>query len=68
MKHIKNETYVVIPELPEEQQRPFSEWLIGQTLPVIDDEGENRYNCAYKWDYDKWLAYWQKGKNAPVYD
>lgn len=68
MKHEKGKTYVVIPELPENEQKPFSDWLTGQTLPIIDSEGENAYNCAWKWDYDKWKAYFEKGQIAPVTD
>jgi hypothetical protein len=65
---IKDIDYVVIPELPKEQQEPFNKWLIGQTLPIVEKEGVFKYKCAYKWDYDKWLAYWERGKTAPIYD
>jgi hypothetical protein len=64
----KYEHYVVVSELPVEHQKPFNDWLIGQTRPFVESEGENQYNCAYKWDYLKWLGYWIKGKTAPIYD
>jgi hypothetical protein len=64
----KNIDYVVIPELPQEHQQPFIEWLTGQTIPLIEGEGENSMKCAYKWDYDKWLSYWSNGRIAPVTD
>jgi hypothetical protein len=65
---IKNVDYIVISELPEEEQKPFRKWLVGQTLPLIEEESKNKYNCAYKWDYDKWLSYYRKNQNAPVTD
>jgi hypothetical protein len=60
--------YIVIPELPKKEQKPFSRWLTGQTQPLVVEEGENQYKCAYVWDYNQWKAAWVKGKTAPVYD
>lgn len=60
--------YVVIPELPEEQQALFTKWLDGQTVPIVGEEGENKFKCAYKWDYDQWYASWSKGKTAIVWN
>lgn len=60
MEIIRN--YVVIAELPQEQQEPFNKWLIGQTRPAIETEGDNKYNCAYRWDYDKWLKWHYVGR------
>ena len=63
--------YVVVNELPEDQQKPFSDWLIGQTLPVIEEE-ERKYGkvtiTAYSWDYEYWYDYWIKGEEALVTD
>jgi NOL1/NOP2/fmu family ribosome biogenesis protein len=42
--------FPVIEDLPEEEQAPFREWLIGQTVPVNDD-GSHGY---YQWDYERW--------------
>lgn len=53
MNFEKNVNYIVIEELPEDQQEPFSKWLYGQTVPIIESEGD--HHCAYKWDYDLWL-------------
>lgn len=64
----KQKFYIVIPELPKEQQEPFSNWLRNQTAPVIEEEGENRFNCAYRSDYNKWLSYWLKKQVAPIND
>lgn len=50
----KNKDYVVITELPEEEQTPFVRWLAGQTRPLIEAEKENKWNCAYAWDYKCW--------------
>jgi hypothetical protein len=60
--------YVVIAKLPIEQQEPFKKWLIGQTCPAMDCEGENKFNCAYVWDYNDWLNAWKMGKIAPIND
>ena len=57
--------YIVISDLPIEQQEPFKKWLIGQTCPAIDTEGKNKYNCAYVWDYKYWLSEWVNGKETP---
>lgn len=64
----KGEDYIVISELPEEQQEALKKWLIGQTMPVVEQEGENAHNCCYRRDYDHFLAYWQAGQIAPVND
>ncbi len=64
----KGKEYIVIDELPEEQQAPLRKWLIGQTVPVILQEGENAHDCCYLWDYNKWLTYWKAGRSAPVTD
>lgn len=55
-KWIKGENYLVIPELPLEQQKPLNEWLAGQSCPLIEGEG----NCCYPWDYENWLKYWKR--------
>ena len=60
--------YVVIPELPKEQQKPLWKWLVGQTMPIVEEEGENARECCFKWDYDQWYEAWSRGRIAPVYD
>ena len=52
---VKNKHYVVINELPKEHQIDFENYLSGSTIPVIKKEGENSFNCAYIWDYEKFL-------------
>jgi len=42
----------VIEDLPEHEQKPFYEWLRGQTCPVNED-GSHGY---YQWDYERWKA------------
>lgn len=68
MEFIKNINYIVISELPQEQQEPFNNWLFGQTRPLVEQEGENARNCAYKSDYNIWLNHWKKGQEAPMHD
>lgn len=57
--------YIIISELPPEQQSPFKKWLVGQTRPVVEEAGEDKYNCAYIWDYKNWFSHWEKGLEAP---
>lgn len=64
----KNVDYIVIPELPEEQRVPLWTWLFNQTVPVVAAEGENAYECCYKWDYDRWYESWKKGETARITD
>ena len=63
--------YVVLEELPEDQQRPFSFWLEGQTMPAVVAE-DIKYGkpvlCAYYEDYEKWYEAWRKGKIAEILD
>ena len=68
MKKNKEGGYVVIHELPKEQQEPFKLWLEGQTVPIVEDEGENKLWCAFKYDYDKFLRSWKVGLVAPSID
>jgi hypothetical protein len=64
----KKEHYVVIPLLPIEQIEPFSKWLHGQTVPVIEEEGEYANKCAWLWDYKKWHEAWSTGQVAIILD
>lgn len=63
----KNVDYIVISDLPIDQQRPFENWLKGQSMPMIESEGESRYKCAYKWDYDRWIEYSSEIANATMH-
>jgi hypothetical protein len=53
---------VFIDELPVEQQKPFGEFMCGQTQPMIDP---NR-SSPYSWDYENFLRY-KEAKYIPVY-
>lgn len=64
----KKEHYVVIPLLPTEQVEPFSKWLYGQTVPVIEEEREYANKCAWLWDYKKWYEAWSMGQVAIILD
>jgi hypothetical protein len=65
---VKGENYIVIPELPKEEQEPFNKWLSGQTCPLVEAEGENKFKCAYIGDYRQWKTAWAKGRVAKVWD
>lgn len=62
--------YLVMAELPAEQQAPFRQWIIegGQTQPVLEQEGAQAMDCAYMWDYERWYSYWSAGQAAPIWD
>lgn len=64
----KGKDYIVISELPEEQQAALREWLVGQTLPVVPAEGDKANDCCYRRDYDRFFTYWKAGQVAPVFD
>ena len=64
----KNVDYIVIPELPIQQQAPLCKWLSGQTVPIVEEEGENKDKCCYIWDYKQWFEHWEKNRIAPVID
>lgn len=42
----------LIEDLPKEEQKPFLEWLRGQTRPVNSDRSVG----YYLWDYERWKA------------
>lgn len=60
--------FVIVRELPEDQQQEFSDWLLGITTPVVP-EADAFYGeivlCAYSWDYEIWYDYWIQGEIAP---
>jgi len=43
-------------DLPKSEQQAFSEWLAGQTRPLIDDLPMEEQDAYYQWDYDRWKA------------
>ena len=42
----------LIEDLPKEEQKPFLEWLRGQTRPINSDRSVG----YYLWDYERWKA------------
>ncbi|WP_421920423.1 hypothetical protein [Marinifilum sp.] len=53
----KGKDYILIPEIPNEDQEPFQKWLWGKTRPIIEEEGINSMNCCYKLDYERWKSF-----------
>lgn len=49
--------YILISELPNEDQEPFRKWLFGKTRPIVEVEGVNSMDCCYKLDYERWRAF-----------
>lgn len=35
----------------------FLQWMNGQTYPVVEEEGDNKFNCVYPWDVDRWTRW-----------
>jgi hypothetical protein len=59
IRHHADSPYVRIDTLPEKEQAAFSAWIFRQTRPVVPDEinSDGRpAECAYVWDYARWLA------------
>lgn len=50
MSDAKQRQFPVVDDLPAEEQKPFREWLFGQTVPVNKD-GSIGY---YQHDYERW--------------
>lgn len=51
-----------IRNLPENEQKPFSEWLKGQTTPYLRDEEPENQDGYFAEDYKKWK------NNLPIID
>lgn len=62
----EREKYVIVDELPEDQREPLTKWLISQTLPAPQEA--NGLLCCWRWDYDRWFAFWSAGQIASVFD
>ena len=62
--------YLLMTDLPTEQQHLFRQWILNgnQTQPVVDEQGERAFDCAYIWDYERWYEYWSRGLTALVMD
>ncbi len=45
-----------IRDLPEVERQPFLDFLVGQTIPTIIEEGvpAGTQDAYYPWDYDNW--------------
>ena len=50
--------YIVIDELPIEQQEALKQWLIGKTIPSIENENGM---CCYIGDYNNFIRYDYRG-------
>ena len=51
--------YVRVDSLPVWQQEAFATWIYWQTCPVVSHERDldgKPARCAYRWDYEHWLA------------
>ena len=48
--------FLRIRDLFEAEQEPFSKWLRGQTVPLMDGVPMEEQDAFYQWDYDRWKA------------
>lgn len=46
--------YPRIRNLPKEEQKPFKEWLYGQTCPYEPSIPREDNDFYYPWDYKTW--------------
>ena len=54
---------VFIYQLPDDQIKPFVDWLMYQTTAIIHGQP-----FAYAVDYDRWYEMWSKEQMATVTD
>lgn len=59
IRHYAGAPYIRVDELPPEDHTRFSDWIFRQTRPVVPSELDANgqpADCAYAWDYARWLA------------
>lgn len=59
---MSTENYPRIKDLPEDERAPFTAWMEGQTMPLIEGLPMEEQDAYYPWDYKRW----KEGK--PVID
>lgn len=45
-----------IRDLPEDEKIPFSHWLTGKTVPIINGPPDTEQDAFYPWDYKMWKS------------
>ncbi|RUT72942.1 hypothetical protein [Ancylomarina longa] len=53
----KEVDYILISELPSEDQEPFQKWLSVRARPVIEEEGTNSMDYCWRLDYERWKSF-----------
>lgn len=43
----------------------FLDWIVGQTCPLVESEGDCKYECFYTWDVYRWFYYKLKHNVTP---
>lgn len=41
-------------DLPESEREPFTEWLRGETAPIIEGVPDSEQDAVYEHDYLRW--------------
>jgi hypothetical protein len=64
-KYKKEFEYILISELPKNQQEEFTKFMAFQTMPAIYDEINKTYleGAVFSWDYENWLE-WKCGRGV----
>ena len=61
VKEYKDLSYCLLPDIEilcknnHLDYKTFLDWMFGQTMPIIPEEGVNQYNCVYPWDLERWV-------------
>jgi hypothetical protein len=45
-----------VSELPEDEREPFTNWLVGQTRPMIEGIPMDEQDGYYEHDYRRWKS------------
>ncbi len=46
--------YIVTTDLPPDDKKSLDNFMIGQTRPIVEKEGENKHECVFYCDYETW--------------
>jgi hypothetical protein len=57
MRSMNNFPWPRVRDLPENERQMFTEWLVGQTRPVVPEVSDSDQDAYYPWDYDSWKNY-----------
>ena len=71
IKETGNLSYILLNEIKKACQNnnlnyeEFLDWITGQTCPLVESEGDNKFYCIFPWDFDRWFYYKIKHNVTP---